>query len=250
MTADPEHRSRFVVVPRSRSRRGVAVGIVILWLLSVGGVFALARWTSGPTDRGAAGDESAGLDRRALAAQLSELKGRNAVLQRSDDVSRSANLELQREMSARDEQIATLRKDVAFYERLVSGTAGREGLGIHAAQLSHGQEGLARYNVTLTQTLRRTPRTKGTMTLAIEGVRDGGLVSLSWDALHQAEDVPPQPFEFRYFQRLEGELVIPADVKPSRLRIELTSDGKRINRSFDWAEVTGQVATAPSDAAS
>ena len=54
-----------------------------------------------------------------------------ATLARSDQISRDANRDLQGTLAERDEEIAGLRADVAFYERFVGSTAQRRGLNVH-----------------------------------------------------------------------------------------------------------------------
>src|SRR3546814_5446704 len=58
-----------------------------------------------------------------------------ATLKRSDQISRDANRDLQGTLAERDEEIAGLRADVAFYERFVGATGQRRGLTVHQLHL-------------------------------------------------------------------------------------------------------------------
>jgi hypothetical protein len=73
-----------------------------------------------------------------------------ATLTRSDQISRDANRDLQGSLAERDEEIAGLRADVAFYERLVGATAQRRGLAVHALKMAAGRP--AWHFTALTQT--------------------------------------------------------------------------------------------------
>src|SRR5262245_35474206 len=55
---------------------------------------------------------------RVLQAEVDGLQQRVTTLSRSDQISREANRDLQGTLAERDEEIAGLRADVAFYERL------------------------------------------------------------------------------------------------------------------------------------
>ncbi|MFX5839876.1 DUF6776 family protein, partial [Acinetobacter baumannii] len=83
------------------------------------------------------------------------LQQKLATLARSDQISREANRDLQSTLAERDEEIAGLRADVAFYERLVGATAQPKGLAVHAAEFRREGAGTWRYQVTLTQSLNR-----------------------------------------------------------------------------------------------
>ena len=60
--------------------------------------------------------------------RLGQLEQEVTTLARSDQISREANLKLQGALAERDEEIAGLRADLAFYERFVGATAQRRGL--------------------------------------------------------------------------------------------------------------------------
>src|SRR5262245_55585038 len=105
--------------------------------------------------------------------EAEQLRQRIATLTRSDQISRDANRDLQGALSDRDEEIAGLRADVAFYERLVGATAQRRGLSVHALRLQALNGPAWHFTTTLTQNLNRGAVSDGTLTLAIEGTRGG-----------------------------------------------------------------------------
>ena len=90
-----------------------------------------------------------------LQDEIEQLHQRVTTLTRSDQISRDANRDLQGTLADRDEEIAGLRADVAFYERLVGATAQRRGLSVHALRMQP-QNGTAwHFTATLTQNLNR-----------------------------------------------------------------------------------------------
>src|SRR5690606_39655674 len=78
---------------------------------------------------------NAGERLRSQSARIDELEQQVATLSRSDQISRTANADLQGTLAERDEEIASLRADIAFYERFVGATAQRHGLGVHELRL-------------------------------------------------------------------------------------------------------------------
>ena len=223
---DPQ---RFVIVPNRPKARAWVVLVVLAWGLSLAAAWYFATRIAAPPSTGASA-----IDGRKFASQneeLLELRQRTTTLRRSDQISRNANIELQATLAEREEEISGLRADVAFYERLVGSTGQRRGLNAHEIVFAPEAAGTWHYNVTLTQNLNRGAISKGSMRFAVEGVRAGKLASIKWDELLQKPGAPGQPFSFRYFQQLEGSVMLPAGFTPQRVRVQLNGGGDQV---FDW----------------
>ncbi|TDK28868.1 hypothetical protein E2F49_16010 [Luteimonas terrae] len=185
---------------------------------------------------------TSGNPQRQLADQQSELDGLRqqvSTLTRSDQISRDANRELQGTLAERDEEIAALRADVAFYERFVGSTAQRRGLTVHELRVQPRTDQGWHYTATLTQSLSRDAASVGTMRLSIEGTRDGRLETLDWTTLRQSDDAAGVAYSFKYFQQIEGDIVLPAGFQPLRVTVRLEPErGSAVERPFSWADVT------------
>lgn len=226
----------FVVVPRRPGERLRRAALWLGWPLSL---LLLAAWMqhrAGPGVVALRADHAALQERHTVqAAELERHKQQAATLARSDQISRAANLELQQTLAERDAEIAALRADVQFFERLVGATGQRRGLGVHAAQFHPEAGGSWRYVLTLTQNLNRGAITRGRMRFAVEGVTAGELTALDWGRLRQAPDDPGQEYAFRYFQTLEGSIVLPAGFTPQRVRVTLDGGGNAVESTLPWA---------------
>lgn len=225
----PDHE-RFIL-------RGI---LVTLLLVAIG---AAVWWLWTPDTGSSIPDPAAERAKREL---MDELEQRVTTLNRSDQISREANRDLQSSLAEREEEIAALRADVAFYERLVGATGQRRGLTVHELKLKP-QAGTAwHFSGILTQNLNRGAVSVGQMTLSLEGTRDGQVQRLSWDALRQQDQAPGVPYSFKYFQQIEGELFVPPGVTPVRLTVRLIPRGRSgpVEQSFNWADVTSAEATA------
>lgn len=233
MSAPDPHR--FVIVPHRPHLRGWLIVAAVLWLLSLIAVGWWARHTAAPAlaqSRQDAGElQRMNQDQGAL---IKELRQRVATLKRSDEISRSANLELQSTLADHEEEISGLRADVDFYERLVGATGQRHGLSVHEAVFAPEPAGTWHYTVTLTQNLNRGAISKGELRLSIEGVRAGRLATLRWDDLLQKANAPGQPFSFRYFQQVEGSVMLPPGFKPQRVRVQLRAANNTVEQPFGW----------------
>ena len=131
-------QTRYVIVPRRPDRRPLWWVVLGLgWVLTLAVAWSAASRVAAPQlpDLTTALDSAHGRLQQAE-RELAELRQRQATLERSDQISRVANQEMQGALAERDDQIAALRADVAFYERLVGATAPRKGLAVHSAQFS------------------------------------------------------------------------------------------------------------------
>ena len=178
---------------------------------------------------------------RGQRARLDALEQQIATLKRSDQISRDANRDLQGTLAERDEEIAGLRADVAFYERFVGATGQRRGLTVHTLQLQlQPQSGQAwHFTATLTQNLNRGSVSSGEVTLSVEGTRDGKLQKLSWAELRQQPGAAGIAYSFKYFQEIGGDLVLPAGYQPLRVVVRLApKSGTAVEQAFPWADAT------------
>ena len=192
---------------------------------------------------------SGGGDDLRLRAEIDGLRQEIATLSRSDQVSREANGDLQLMLAERDEEISALRADVAFYERLVGSTSQRRGLTVHGLKLQSQGEGAWHFTATLTQTLNRAAVSSGSLSVEVEGSRNDSLERLSWDALRQSEDAPGVEYSFKYFQQVEGDLLLPDGFKPLRLIVRLVPPrGEAVEESFAWAEAAAATPRSAPDA--
>jgi|GEM_PF-145999 len=231
--------SPFVILPRHLAPRRRPWLWALLGVLSLLAAVALGGWLA----QQLALTRSSGVSPVELKRQIDDLeqraqrlRQRNMMLKRSDDVSRLANKELQGDVTERDERIASLEADVAFYERLVGGSAQRQGLSIHSLSMQAESSGAHQFRLTLTQNVKKTQLSRGTVRLQIEGVRGGNLQTLDWDALMQSEDAAPLAFSFKYFQQIEGTVMLPADFTPHRVRVSVEGESGRSDRTLAWAE--------------
>ena len=214
---------------------GVAYALIALFVAAL----AFGGWGLWRVFAPVQGDPRALL--RTQQARINELEQRVATLARSDQISRDANRDLQGTLAERDEEIAGLRADVAFYERFVGSTAQRRGLNVHELHLQR-QDGQAwHFTATLTQNLNRGAINRGGLTLSLEGSRNGRMQKLDWAQLRQQPSPAPLEYSFKYFQQVEGDVLLPPGLQPVRVVARLQPQGGPVvEQSFTWAEATAK----------
>lgn len=223
-------------VPPPRFRRGpVIAGIAVAIALVLGG-WGLWRGLAGGV-----GDEATPAQVRAQQRRIESLEQQVATLSRSDQISRDANRDLQATLSERDEEIAGLRADVAFYERFVGATAQRRGLSVHELTLQPQDEQAWHFTATLTQNLNRGAVNAGRLLVSVEGTEAGKLRRLAWSDLRQQPNAPGVPYSFKYFQQVEGDLLLPPGFKPVRVIARVVPQGgAAVEQSFPWAQAAAK----------
>lgn len=187
------------------------------------------------------GDAPTAAQWRTQQTRIDELEQRSATLARSEQISRDANRDLQTTLAERDEEIAGLRADVAFYERFVGATAQRRGLSVHEFTLQPQDTQAWHFTATLTQNLNRGAVNAGRLLVSVEGTQAGKLRRLAWADLRQQANAPGVPYSFKYFQEVEGDLLLPEGFKPVRVIARVVpQNGAAVEQSFPWAQAAAK----------
>lgn len=179
-------------------------------------------------------------DVRALGERLETAKAREKQSEQAAEVMRQANRLLREEESARQAELQQLRSELEFFQRLAGTSGSQSGLAVYDLQLSpSASPRVYGFVLTLTQNLRRSAITTGTVRLALEGTLNDSPVTLPWQRITEGDPPVPQ-FRFKYFEQLRGYLTLPEGFTPIRVAVSLDAKGqsKPVTRSFEWASLT------------
>jgi hypothetical protein len=175
----------------------------------------------------------------ALAVESKALKtasAKLAVAERRAQIADEAGRELRKSIAAGLKREARLKADLHFYERLLGGQQRDEGLSAYSLRVEPGEApGTFSYSLTLAQNRRNADVVSGGATMALEGSRNGRIETLGWLALRPGQREAAMPFSFKYFARLEGQLIVPADFSPAAVVVRIDPEsGGSIERKIDW----------------
>jgi hypothetical protein len=90
--------------------------------------------------------------------------------------------------------------------------------------------------VVLTQVLKNDRMAVGQVKLKIEGLMNGQPRTLNLDAISE-KSVKELNYRFKYFQSLEGDLVLPKGFQPLRAMVQIQPGGRTndmIEKTIDW----------------
>jgi hypothetical protein len=182
-----------------------------------------------------------------LAEELAAEKGQLAVAEREVDIVRRANALLRTSERERQDEIAGLQADLAFYRRLGGANGSQAPLAVHYLELQATQSPrVYRIIITLTQNLRWAAVISGWIELGIDGIAEDAARHLTETQL-LAESADPLKFQFKYFQQLERLITLPKNFEPSRLTIHLKSRSLRtdVEQSMEWQSLFKATAIVP-----
>jgi hypothetical protein len=132
---------------------------------------------------------------------------------------------------------------------LIGIDSNRSGLGVHSVAVSPVAGTRAwNFTVTLINTAENADPARGTLTLAIEGVREGKLATVGWSNLAAPAARDGVPFAFKFFQQLRGSFMLPQGFVPTRVTVTLHPEGgSAVSDRIDWKEaVSGRQGGEPS----
>jgi len=170
--------------------------------------------------------------------QLDSLQQQTVNAQQASAVDRQALLEIQGVLVELREVNAQLEEDVLFYRQIMSPENTENGLVIGQLDLSSTEEeNRVRYRIELKQLTNNDNVVSGYANVNIIGMQEGREVSIPLRELALDEDQLDIRLQFRYFQNIEGELVIPENFIPEAVQILAESQGqnaKTVSKNFVW----------------
>lgn len=154
-------------------------------------------------------------DQKALLAQI-------VMMERQLQIERAAQAEVAREMTGLQDEVLRLKEDVQFYQSILSGSGNTGVVHFHSTKLTPGaRPNVYRYSIVLVQSGRHDRLVDGKLHFKRVGGTGSGQV------LAVGEKASEIPVKFKYYQRLEGELTIPAAGPEDGIQLELLDARKR-----------------------
>jgi hypothetical protein len=178
-------------------------------------------------------------ERRRLSEKaLAELSQRLVHQRQSARIDRAAAEQVRADMVASEARLAALREELVFYRGLMSPASAEQGLGIRSFQLSTGeQSGHFRYEVVMQQLAVDHKLLKGQLNLTVVGRLGEESIKLTLAEVSPATVEGRVHFQFKYFERIEGELALPEGFKPEGVDLSVRTWGRpvqRLDQSFPW----------------
>ena len=235
-SSDPQ----LVLVPHKQGARWKRVLLVVLVLVVVAGSFFVAGYYQGIREKLHVLDERAELrvETEQLSKELSHLHEQAAILKHGSELERQASERVRKENIGLQNRVSELEEAVTFYKSIMAPRKNDKGLRIERLELaSTVNKRRYKYKVVMTQVANNSSYISGNVTMNLLGMRGGTKESLSFAGLSKEMENSGIPFRFRYFQNVDGEIVVPGDFVPEQIEVIAQSKGRkatRLEKRFDW----------------
>ena len=161
---------------------------------------------------------------------------------RALQIEEQSRRELQDEIARLHGELAELQQEVEFYRNVIPASEAQEDPrieGFHVAQ--HDAPGSYRYRLVLMHVGSDGKAVEGSVAMQIEGKLNGASRTLNLADVSEAGAKAPE-YRFKYFQRFEGVIHLPAGFTAEQVHLVLREKNSRKDasrKSFHWAELIG-----------
>ncbi len=191
-------------------------------------------------------------ERKRLQGLVDELTVNNkSLVKQQDFVASSKNIDAQARLQYRQvltqltEEVAGLKEQLLFYQRVVAPESITKGLYIESFSLQSTRDTQRyQYSLVLAKSSSQKGSVKGGYSLSLVGHLQGKPTTLRANDLFKDQD-QRQNFSFRYYQQLTGELLIPEGFSAVKLVLTINPDSKKyetIKNEWSWIELLGKKA--------
>lgn len=167
-----------------------------------------------------------------------ELEQELSTARTRQEVDRTALELVRKNLAEQREQIADLEEGLRFYRSLMAPGEIAQGFSLRGIELKQGAEpGRYRYRLVAQQEARRHDTLSGAVEVTVLGLREKQPVSYPLAELAPDVEDNALPLKFRYFQLIEGELVIPEGFEPQRVEVLATISSPRkleVREDYPW----------------
>ena len=234
-------QEKMVVVPYRPNHRFLIISAIIALAIfsAVGGYFSgnygMLR-----------SDQTEQTNLRRLTADLNTLQQENtdlrrqvAILDTSSVMDQRATEEVQSTILGLRARVAQLEQDIVFYRQVVSEETEATGLTIGQFDISTTDVyGKFRYKLVMRQQdADGDTFLAGHVNVNLVGKQEGEQVILPLREVSQNVDQLDIRLRFKFFQSIEGELLLPDGFKPERIQIAAVATepvAKSIDQNFSW----------------
>lgn len=155
-------------------------------------------------------------------------------------IERAASEQLERDLIAGQDELMALKRELAFYQKIMAPELEAQGVVIDAFELySLRQPEHYQFRLAVVQTDRQRGGVKGTLNVSLHGLLDDSRVVL--DVFELAElPAADKEFSMRYFKVQTGSFRLPDNFEPESITVRVNVQGSGntlLERTFLWSEL-------------
>lgn len=167
---------------------------------------------------------------------MEQMRQEMADLKVGGEIDDKANEEVRQTIESLQEQIAQLNEEISFYKGVMLPNVANKGLRIERLDVSSNAPGRVKYSLLLTQVVDKHDYIQGGVQISLLGQVGNQEQKFLLSELDKEKEDAIR-FRFRYFQNINGELMLPDGFEPREFMIVAQSSGsnaQRLEKRFDW----------------
>lgn len=237
-----KQQAMMVVPYRPWYRTLVSISIVVALLAVAAGGYFYGRFDA-ERQYLVTGADNARLSQSLGQAQdeVSSLRSELAIAGRSNLVDQRVTEEVQSTVSALRQRIMQLEQDVSFYRQVLSPESDELGLIIAEFDVTPVDDaGHFHYKAVFRQAGAGDRVLEGKVQIAIAGRADEQRQVLALDKILPEDKTFDPALNFRYFQNLEGEFILPEGFVPEQVEVKAETSKPtaiKVEKIFSWSVV-------------
>lgn len=238
-----ENSEQLVVVRQRKGERYRRLAILIGFTVSAGviGFFLGGSQFMARYQAASEGQHTLMEQRDQLQEEVTELRRRAVQAERGQELDGHTLLEAQRTIHDLEEELKEKQSQITFYRTVMAPEDLETGFQVFRLDLDATRdEDRWRYNLVLSQLGDNNRFVSGHVNVELVGYSEGNRRVLSFEEVSGDLDESDIKFRFRYFQTVDGELIVPDGFAPEEIRVIAVTGNDRSERSFPWHEKTGE----------
>jgi len=182
-------------------------------------------------------------DRDLISSQLMEsqkliieMRQEIADLEIGGAIDERATEEVRQTMESLQGEIAELNEEISFYKGVMLPNVANKGLRIERLDMTPNTPGRFKYSLLLIQIVDKHNYIQGGVEISLRG-REGEQEKRLMLSQLDKEKTDAVKFRFRYFQNINGEMILPEGFQPREVMVVAQSSGRnaqRLEKTFDW----------------
>jgi hypothetical protein len=171
--------------------------------------------------------------------QLERMESELDISGMRNEVDRVALEMVRQELAGQKQHILKLEESLRFYRSLMAPDDIAKGLTLRPIELiATAADNRFAYRIIVQQEARKHGLLKGSLSVKVLGVVDGQSVSIPLVELSESVESEKIALRFRYFQAVEGELVLPNNFEPAAVSIvarAISPVKADVSEEFPWS---------------
>lgn len=237
----PSKQYAMTVVPHRPYRKILLIfALSFTFLLAVIGSFLVGRYYS-VDSYGLSHGEEADLKQRyqARVEEVAKLEQQVANLKLATEIDRKANEEVRAQVVELKTLLAEMEQKNNFYLSVMQPNANDQGLIIDAPLVVALPNAPRRYsyNLVIKQIVTQHSQLSGYLEFELLGRQADTLRKLALKDVSDSVNVEQIKLGFKYFQRIEGEMVLPEGFVPERIQLKVVVQRPKkavVDKKFGW----------------